>query len=105
MKKIEGVYVHDSGTMVFVKKDDRRCNLCNDEMWIFRDDEGRLWRFCMGSPAECGLIFPHQSNSAVWGNVVAALHSLRCRADLDKKYHLYVPQLIEHMRQYATASV
>ena len=104
MRKEEGVYIHDTGNPAFVKEDDRLCNLCNSKMWVFRDEKGKLWRFCMGSPAECGLIIPHCSNSRSWGNVVAALHALRMRGQLDRKFHLHVPQLVEHMRAFASGS-
>ena len=93
MRKAEGVYIHDENA-VFVKKDPRRCNLCNDEMWVFCDSKGRHWRFCMNSPAECGLVFPHNSNSNAWGNVVAVLLALRMQALLERRPHLTVPELV-----------
>lgn len=93
MRKAEGVYIHNENA-VFVKKDPRRCPLCNDEMWVFRDSKGRHWRFCMGSPAECGLFFPHNSNSNARGNVVATLLALRTEALLERRPHLTVDELV-----------
>lgn len=96
MQKVEGVYIHDEN-LEFVRKYHLRCprHSCNQEMWVFRDSKGHRWIFCMGSPAECGLLFPIKSSWDARGNVISSLHALRRTPGVEDMPPMTVPQLVE----------